>query len=180
MTRDDVANFVLKHADRIRTVARTKLTSRTKQAYDSEDVVSSVLRCMDEMAAAGSVRPASEAELWSLIKAVAGNRAVTKTRLMERAKSFFDEDGDYARVLHERIAKVARQFLGVSVLDAVSVPLDEQVSLAVRKRTPFVIGAPRCAASGSIAQLAIRLEQGVAGKLDHGGFFNRMSRWFRK
>jgi len=68
----------------------------------------------------------------------------------------------------------------VSVLDAGSVPLDEQVSLAVRKRTPFTIGAPRCPASFSIGQLAIRLEQGVAGKLDHGGFFNRMSRWFRK
>ena len=80
-----------------------------------------------------------------------------------------------------RIAKCrGRQFLGVSVLDAGSVPLDEQVSLAVRKRTPFMLGAPKCAASNSIAQLAIRLEQGVAGKSEHGGFFNRMSRWFRK
>ena len=84
------------------------------------------------------------------------------------------------RVVHERIAKVARQFLGVSVLDAGSVPMDEQVSLAVRKRTPFMLGAPRCPASCSVSQLAVRLEKGVAGKLDHGGFFNRMSRWFRK
>ena len=45
-----------------------------------------------------------------------------------------------ARVVHERIAKVARQFLGVSVLDAGYVPADEQVPLAVRKRTPFVLG----------------------------------------
>jgi flagellar biosynthesis protein FlhG len=84
------------------------------------------------------------------------------------------------RVVHERIAKVARQFLGVSVLDAGSVPLDDQVSMAVRKRLPFMLGAPRCAASNAVNHLAIRLEQGVAGKLDHGGFFNRMSRWFRK
>src|SRR5438132_2889004 len=75
------------------------------------------------------------------------------------------------RVVHERIAKVARQFLGVSVLDAGSVPLDEQVAMAVRRRTPFTLGTPRCPASISVAQLAMRLEQGVASKLNHGGFF---------
>jgi MinD-like ATPase involved in chromosome partitioning or flagellar assembly len=50
----------------------------------------------------------------------------------------------------------------------------------VRRRTPFVIGAPNCPAAKCIAKLAMRLEQGVANANDHGGFFNRMSRWFRK
>jgi flagellar biosynthesis protein FlhG len=85
-----------------------------------------------------------------------------------------------AAVVQERIAKVARQFLGVSVLDAGYVPADEQVMAAVRRRTPFVLGSPRCPASQSVARLAMRLQQGVAEKLDTGGFFSRMSRWFRK
>jgi len=85
-----------------------------------------------------------------------------------------------ARVVHDRISKVAKQFLGVPVLDAGHMPADEQVSLAVRRRTPFVIGAPRCAASFAVSQLAMRLEQGVGHQLDTGGFFHRMSRWFRK
>ena len=52
-----------------------------------------------------------------------------------------------ARVVHERIAKVARQFLGVSVLDAGYLYADEQVPFAVRKRTPFVLAAPKCPAA---------------------------------
>jgi flagellar biosynthesis protein FlhG len=85
-----------------------------------------------------------------------------------------------AQVVQERIAKVAKQFLSVSVLDAGFVPSDEQVMLAVRRRTPFVLGSPRCPASQSVAKLAMRLQQGISGKVDNAGFFNRMSRWFRK
>jgi flagellar biosynthesis protein FlhG len=86
-----------------------------------------------------------------------------------------------ARIVHDRIAKVARQFLGVSVFDAGYIPADDQVSAAVRKRSPFVLSAPKCAASHAIAQLAIRLEQGVASASgEEGGFFHRMSRWFRR
>jgi flagellar biosynthesis protein FlhG len=85
-----------------------------------------------------------------------------------------------ARVVYERIAKVAKQFLGVTVLDAGYMVIDEQVSLAVRRRTPFLIGSPRCGASQCINRLAMRLECGVAEKVDSRGFFNRMSQWFKK
>ena len=88
-----------------------------------------------------------------------------------------------ARVVHERIAKVARQFLGVSVYDAGHVLADEAVQSAVRARTPFVLASPRSPASHCITQLAMRLEQGVvaaAAGAGGDGFFNRMSRWFRR
>src|SRR4051812_41438851 len=87
-----------------------------------------------------------------------------------------------ARVVHERIAKVARQFLGVSVYDAGHLVADECVPAAVRARTPFVLASPRSAASHCITQLAMRLEQGVVAGTGAGsdGFFNRMSRWFRR
>jgi flagellar biosynthesis protein FlhG len=85
-----------------------------------------------------------------------------------------------AQVVQERIAKVARQFLRVTVLDAGYVPSDEQVMLAVRRRTPFVLGSPRCPASQSVAKLAMRLQQGVGNKLDNAGFFSRMSKWFKR
>src|SRR5687768_17368941 len=85
-----------------------------------------------------------------------------------------------ARVVHERIAKVARQFLNVSVLDAGYLFADEQVPFAVRKRTPFVLAAPKCPAAHCVTQLAMRLEQGVAASESAGGFFHRMGRWFRR
>jgi flagellar biosynthesis protein FlhG len=84
------------------------------------------------------------------------------------------------KIVHERIAKVARQFLSVPVLDAGYITDDEQVPMSVRKRVPFTIAAPRCSASQCVAQLAIRLEQGVAGRSERGGFFNRMGKWLRR
>jgi flagellar biosynthesis protein FlhG len=87
-----------------------------------------------------------------------------------------------ARVVHERIAKVARQFLNVKVFDAGYVLHDQAVSDAVRRRTPFVVSAPRSAAAQCIAHLAMRLEQGVAAAPSqaNGGFFERMGRWFKR
>jgi flagellar biosynthesis protein FlhG len=88
------------------------------------------------------------------------------------------------RVVYDRIAKVARQFLGVSVYDAGHLVADECVPSAVRARTPFVLASPSSRASHCITQLAMRLEQGiVAGNgapAGADGFFNRMSRWFRR
>ena len=69
----------------------------------------------------------------------------------------------------------------MNVLDAGCVMSDPEVPNAVRRRMPFLLASPRCPASQCIGQLAMRLEQGVGPKLDNGGgFFNRMSRWFKK
>ncbi len=86
-----------------------------------------------------------------------------------------------AKVVHSRIAQVAKQFLGVSVLDAGYLVADEVVQQAVRRRTPFVLGSPGSSASKCVAQLAMRLEQGVAGAATEStGFFSRMGRWFKR
>lgn len=84
-----------------------------------------------------------------------------------------------ARMVHDRIAKVARQFLNATVYEAGYVFADEQVQASVRKRQPFVLASPKCPAAACMTQLAIRLQQGVASAYS-GGFFNRMSKWFRK
>jgi len=88
------------------------------------------------------------------------------------------------RVVYDRIAKVARQFLNVSLYDAGHLVADDCVPAAVRSRTPFVLASPSSRASHCITQLAMRLEQGIGvgnGAPAGGeGFFNRMSRWFRR
>lgn len=84
-----------------------------------------------------------------------------------------------ANGVYERIAKVARQFLGVTVYDGGHMLFDEQVIEAVRHRTPFVLASPRCPASVCMGQLAVRLAQGVAA-VQGGGFFSRVGKWLRK
>jgi len=138
--------------------------------------VLSFTRAADHVLVVTTPEPTAITDAYAVVKVISRDGCERRLSLLVNQTRSPGE----GRVVHERIAKVARQFLGVSVLDAGSIPMDDQGSRAVRKRTPFMLGAPRCAAAGSIGQLAVRLEQGVAGKSEHGGFFNRMSRWFRK
>jgi flagellar biosynthesis protein FlhG len=84
-----------------------------------------------------------------------------------------------ARAVYERIAKVAQQFLGAAVADGGFVPLDDQVPSCVRRRTPFMLACPRGEASQGVVRLARKLSEASAAPTT-GGFFNRMSKWFRR
>ena len=103
LTRNQAAEFVLRYETRIRQIARRKLTQATRGAFDSEDVVASVLRRVDQLAANGTLCPENEAELWSLIKTIASNTAVSKTRLIERTRFLLTEDDAYAYYLLQRL-----------------------------------------------------------------------------
>jgi flagellar biosynthesis protein FlhG len=85
-----------------------------------------------------------------------------------------------AKLVHDRVAKVAKNFLGVNVLEAGHMLADEHVRRAVLQRVPFVLAAPKCGASFCISQLAMRFEQGIALGIEGSGFFNRMGKWFKK
>ena len=138
--------------------------------------VLSFTRAADHVLVVTTPEPTAITDAYAVIKVI--SRDTTERRLsllVNQARS----PGE-GRVVHERIAKVAKQFLGVSVLDAGYVLADEHVQNAVRSRTPFVLGAPNCPAAKCIEKLAMRLEQGVSNAADNSGFFNRMSRWFRR
>ena len=89
-----------------------------------------------------------------------------------------------AASVYERVAKVARQFLNVTVFDAGSLPKDDAVTLGVRARSPFVVSAPKSEATRAIEQLAVRLLGRNAGielpAHSGGGFFDRVGKWMFK
>jgi DNA-directed RNA polymerase specialized sigma24 family protein len=99
LARDQVAAFLVANGDQIRLLARKKLTKKTRSTYDSEDVLSSVFRRIDDLAANGTLRPRSDQELWGLIHTITHHAAVSRTRLMERATALSVEDGGYVRHL---------------------------------------------------------------------------------
>ena len=136
-------------------------------------------RAADHVLVVTTPEPTAITDAYAVVKVISRDNADRRVSLLVNQARNAAE----ARVVHERIAKVARQFLSVRLYDAGFIPADEQVSMAVRKRMPFMLSAPRCAASLAISQLAMRLEQGVAAastSAQNGGFFNRMSRWFRR
>jgi flagellar biosynthesis protein FlhG len=85
---------------------------------------------------------------------------------------------DEGAFVYDRISKVAKQFLGVTVFDAGYVLHDEIVPSSVRSRVPFVIAAPRAAASRCIQQLAQRMQNDVNLLPAKISFFDRLQKWF--
>ncbi len=134
-------------------------------------------RAADQVLVVTTPEPTAITDAYAVIKVMSrdgGDRRISLLVNQVRAPG----EGE---IVYERIAKVARQFLGVTIYDAGQMVHDEQVLLAVRRRVPFALLSPNCPAAACIAQLAMRLEQGLAPtRLDGAGFFNRMSRWFRK
>ncbi len=133
-------------------------------------------RAADHVLVVTTPEPTAITDAYAVVKVISKDSADRRLSLLVNQVRSPAE----ARIVHDRVAKVARQFLNISVLDAGHVMADEQVQLAVRRRCPFLLSSPRSPASQCIAQLAMRLEQGVAVCREQGGFFNRMSRWFRR
>lgn len=138
--------------------------------------VLSFTRAADHVLVVTTPEPTAITDAYAVIKVITRDAADRRVSLLVNQVRTAAE----AWAVYDRIARVAKNFLGVSVLDGGHCVADEQVPLAVRRRTPFVLGAPRCAASLCIAQLATRLERGMITPRNSGGFFNRMSRWFRR
>ena len=90
----------------------------------------------------------------------------------------FASNRQEARMIYQRIAKVTRHFLGMTVFDAGYVLDDAKVREAVRRREPFVLAYPRCPASRCLAALATKLSAGggLTGKKE--GLFRRVANWF--
>lgn len=94
--RASLAQFILSRERQIRALAARKLTPSTRSVFDSEDVMASVLRRVDDLARNGRLRPGNESELWGLVQAIATNTALNKTRLIARFRKWLAEDSDYA------------------------------------------------------------------------------------
>lgn len=135
--------------------------------------VLSFTRAADHVLVVTTPEPTAITDAYAVVKVVSRDGANRRISLLVNQTRSPAE----AAIVYERIAKVAKQFLGISVLDAGFVMLDDAVVAAVRRRSPFTIASPRSPASLGIAQLAIRLQDGVAVNLDAGSFFHRIGRW---
>jgi flagellar biosynthesis protein FlhG len=118
--------------------------------------------------------PTAVTDSYAVVKVLAGKQYAGHMSLLVNMAPSRTE----ARVTQQRIADVARQFLGVTVYDAGYMLTDAKVGEAVRRREPFVVAFPRCAASRSLAALAAKLCAGGALAGSREGFFRRVASWF--
>ena len=173
--RRAVADFVLEHSEKIRAIARRKLTAATRSVHDSEDVCSSVARRLDHLAARGELRPRSEAELWALIKVVARNTAVSKTRLIERAREILTDDGPLAYEMLRRLNACQGDEDATVLLHRTMMILtdakDRQVlALQLRGASHAAIGSLLGISEAASRQRWMSIRRRLAERLAEGGF----------
>ena len=90
----------------------------------------------------------------------------------------FAAERQEGRATYQRISGVARQFLGVRVLDAGYILIDPKVREAVQCRQPWVLAFPRCPASRCLTALATKLCSTQATLEQRESFFRRVANWF--
>ena len=99
-------------------------------------------RCADHVLVVTTPEPTAITDAYAVIKVLTRDGDQRRISLLVNQVTSAAE----ARQVQDRIAKVARQFLGVTVFEAGYVLTDEQVPASVRKRQPFVLASPRCPA----------------------------------
>jgi len=85
--REAVGEFVLRYGDLIRLRIRDKLGPQLRRVLDSEDVLSTVTRRLDGLVRNRAIRAGSNAELWSLVAAIANHAVAESARSAKREKT---------------------------------------------------------------------------------------------
>lgn len=119
--------------------------------------------CADLSLVVVTPEPTSLADAYALIKALsqasrrAGVAFVPPRLVVNQALS-----PDEAAGVAERLSAVSQKFLGTPLALAGALMQDLAVPVAVRSRTPFVVGAPGSSASLAVAQLAVHVADVLA------------------
>ncbi|MCA9311796.1 MAG: hypothetical protein KDA21_11360 [Phycisphaerales bacterium] len=82
--RDVIAAFVLKHGPVIRRRAAGRLGTRMRRLFDSQEILSTVLRRMDDYIKRGNLTVESEAQLMKLMLQMTTAAVIDKARISER------------------------------------------------------------------------------------------------
>ena len=110
--------------------------------------------------------PTSIADAYALIKCVVGTSTKEGRSRAKLALVVNQSSAKEALEVHDRIARVCQRFLSYELPMIGSIRRDKRVMIAVKRRQPFMLWAPRTAAGRDMTALAKRVhawttEQGV-------------------
>jgi flagellar biosynthesis protein FlhG len=116
--------------------------------------------------------PTAITDAYALMKTVSRQKPDVAVRILLNMV----QDEHEARAVFDRIASVCHRFLKLAPRYAGHIISDPRVPLAVRRRQPFVLEHPTCAASLCMNQLAHRLDR-YACEPRNDGLLRRMASW---
>jgi len=126
----------------------------------------------DEAMVVATPEPTAITDAYAVIKSLVRRKPEIDLRLVVNAC----RDEEEAQSVHERIAAVSKQFLGVTVRLAGYLPHDPRVIAAVHRRCPFALDPVAGPAAQCLGRVAHRIDRHA---VPHGstGLLRRMRGW---
>jgi DNA-directed RNA polymerase specialized sigma24 family protein len=106
--RGAAATFVTRYDTRIRRRIRGKLSPAMRRIFDSQEILSTVGRRLDNFVRSGQLQATNESELWALVFRMAHNAVIDKARVFHRLQQVEDEDGGFAQQFYTRLRQAER------------------------------------------------------------------------
>lgn len=97
--RSAAAEFVLSCWPQIQWRVRRKMNSQMRRLFDSQEILSTVARRLDEFVVSRSLGTINRARLWGLIATIAQNAVVDKARILKRIARVEDLDRELNETL---------------------------------------------------------------------------------
>jgi flagellar biosynthesis protein FlhG len=116
---------------------------------------------------------AAMADAYSLIKVLMRNGFTGRLSLVVNLA----DSPVQGRRIYQQVAKVARQFLGITIHYAGSLPRDMHMVAAARCRRPVLTAYPRSPVAVALSAMAASLAQGVPVKAESQPFLRKVVSW---
>lgn len=103
--RDAAAEFITTYGSRVRRRVRGKLGSSMRRLFDSQEILSTVGRRLDQYVHDGKVMADAESQLWSLIFRIADHALIDKLRVFRRLEAIEGSDSRFAYTMLQRLRR---------------------------------------------------------------------------
>jgi DNA-directed RNA polymerase specialized sigma24 family protein len=142
--RDAAARFVTRFGPRVRRRVRGKLSPAMRRLFDSQEILSTVARRLDQFVQSGQLTASNEGELWSLVFAMAEHAVIDKARVFRKLQRVEDEDSVWASRLAERLQAASGASDGVEltlcrVFESLPDPVDREILSLWLADTPHTV-----------------------------------------
>jgi len=142
------------------------------------DNVISFCHAADQIIVITTSEPTALADAYGIIKIISSRRPDSHVSVIINR---VDDDNEGTEV-HERLSRVAKEFLGFHVHHLGNLPQDRNMHLAVRQQTPLLLFSPMSPAATGIRKIVSQAFHELpppTGNDGIEGFFSRLSNFFK-
>lgn len=107
--REAAAAFLMRHGDLVRRRIRGRLGPALRSVFDSDEILSTLARRLDEYVSKSPPDVRSEADMLDLIVRIASNAIIDKARIADRLRKVHGQDAAFARQMLVQLESAGAQ-----------------------------------------------------------------------